>query len=257
MSRTLAYRQQTADFRSRIEKILQSGASSPGSRRIHIDTTGTRTMRVPFRTVEEHLALYGEARHHSVARILALFELARETERLFERAHRVRAEPTGAVWQAYHGTESFNACHTCPSLLLLDGHLPHQITTNRGLQRHIVLEFSDCMLMPRSVNEVDMFVDEAAGRDAFAVAAEQLLNQRGLGWRDGVAIFREGMRDVLGPVGELLLLPGGHDLQLADPADQRFLDVLGAYYEGLYLHKVSDNEMRNFVGQVRSEMGLS
>src|SRR5690606_1666267 len=171
VSRTQLYRQQPGDFRKRIEQILR-GRHAPGSRRVHLDTTGTRTWRVPFRTVEEHLKLYGEARHLSVARILAPFQIVRQVEGLGASTHRVRVEATGALWQAYQGTTDFNACHTCPTLVLLDGQLPSQITRNRGLQRHIVLEFSDCMLMPRAVNEVDMLVDEVVGREAFVAAVD-------------------------------------------------------------------------------------
>ncbi|HEX6927249.1 MAG TPA: hypothetical protein VF167_17625 [Longimicrobiaceae bacterium] len=255
MSRTLKYRQQVGDFRARIERILRTGPTSPGSRRIHIDTTGTRTRRVPFRTTEEHLALYGHARHYSVARILALLALVREVEKTHLRPHRVSVQPTGAIWQAYKGTAEYNACHTCPSFLLFDGQLPSQITTNRALQRHLVVEFSDCMLMPRSVNEVDIFLDEAAGRAGFATAAEQVLNDRSIDWQEGVEIFREEVRSVLGPIGELYHLPPGRDLQLRDPEAQQFLDALTAYFEGLFLRRVGENEMRNFIGQVLAEMG--
>lgn len=254
MSRTQLYRQQPGDFRKRIEQILR-GRHAPGSRRVHLDTTGTRTWRVPFRTVEEHLKLYGEARHLSVARILALFQIVRQVEGLGASTHRVRVEATGALWQAYQGTTDFNACHTCPTLVLLDGQLPSQVTRNRGLQRHIVLEFSDCMLMPRAVNEVDMLVDEVVGREAFVSAVDHVLNG-GADWRQGVETFREGMSELLGPIGEALLFPQTPHFQLRDPADQHFLDVLSAYWEGLYLHDVTGHAMQNFVLQVRNEMGI-
>jgi hypothetical protein len=247
MSTATPYRQQVSNFRARLERLLRVGSPEPGSRRLLIDTTGNRTKRVPYGSAEELLALYAEARHHSVARILALFQIMREVERPRKRIGEVRVTPTGAFWQAYKGTEAFNACHTCPSLLLLDGLLPSKFTINLTLQRHIVLEFGDCMLMPRSVNEADIFVDEAVGRAAFAMAAEEVLNRRDLGWQDGLEIFRSEMREVLGPVGQLMM-----SSYEPAPGDRALMDALNAYYEGMFLRKLNENEMRNFISQVLS-----
>ncbi|MGH8547004.1 MAG: hypothetical protein ACRERU_00050 [Methylococcales bacterium] len=168
----------------------------------------------------------------------------------------MKAEPHGAVWQAFQGTTTHNACHTCPTHLILDGQLPTQITGNRGLQRHMIIEFADCMLMPRSINNVDSAVDDILGRKVFAGAAERVLNEPGASWRDGLRVYRETMREVLGSVAELFNQPRGSGFQAGDAEVQEQLDILSAYYEGLFLHGENKIQIANFVVQVNQEMGL-
>jgi hypothetical protein len=251
MSDTLKYRQRVADFRVRLDEIISGQRTK---RRIHIDTTGNQTQRVPSGSDEDRLTLYGQARHHSVARALGLFEIVREHEGLHRRARAVRVQNAGALWQAYQGNETHNACHTCPSLLRLNGQLPTLITRNRGLQRHIVIEFADCMLLPRSINNIDKVVDETVGRESFARAATLVLNEAGANWHDGLELFKEEMRSVFGYVAESLI--GGQQFQVADAGQQQALDAFLAYYEGLYLHSASTVQMQNFAAEVHAETGV-
>ena len=74
------YRQNASFFRSRLNTI--AARTRVGKSRIHIDSGGNHTRRQPSRSMEEKLRNYGERRYHSVARILALFEIVRKTERL-------------------------------------------------------------------------------------------------------------------------------------------------------------------------------
>jgi hypothetical protein len=254
MTQTLRYRQKVADFRARLNAIL--AGAGPRSGRIQIDTTGNRTGVVPFSNTEQQMVLYGQRRHESAARILALFEIARGYLRQNLQNQRLQVRHTHARWQAFRGTKTHNACHTCPAHLKINGRHPTQITGNRGLQRYLIIEFSDCMLMPRSINNVDSAVDDVLGRNAFANAVEKVLNEPDATWRDGLRLYRETMREALGSAAELFSRPLESGFQPADAGVQQQLDMLSAYYEGLFLHSENKIQIDNFVHQVNQEMGL-
>jgi hypothetical protein len=245
------YRQSASFFRSRLNTI--AARTRVGKSRIHIDSGGNHTRRQPSRSMEEKLRNYGERRYHSVARILALFEIVRKTERL---SAPVRVESKGAVWQAYVDRSGGvdNACHTCPCHLQLDGKLPTMITGNKGLRRHLVLEFADCVSLPRSVNNIDSIVDEIAGRQAFVRAASLVLNQPDTGWAEGLELFREDMRELLGDMVETITRPPGPEYRASSELNQERLDVLLAYYEGIFLTSTASIRMGHFIGQVEAEM---
>jgi hypothetical protein len=253
MSTTLRYRQNVADFRNRLNDILNGAGPASGRTRINTTTTGSRITVVPSTDLEHRMILYGQRRHHSAARIMALFEIARITENLHTRANPVTTTPQGAVWQAFGGTTANNACHTCPCHLQLDGNLPTLITTNRGLQRYLVLEFADCMLMPRSINEVDMVVDDGIGKVAFANAAALVLNNANAGWRQGLDRFKSQMRELLGPVGVMMQQARGNSHQIQDER----IHALCGFYEGLFYQRESNLQMDNFIAQVTREMNIS
>ncbi len=253
MSSSIDYRQSAADFRNRLNTMAMRGGA--GGNRIYVDSTGSRTRRQPTRSVEERLKVYGERRCHSVARILALFEIARDTER-FRKP--VAVESSGAVWQAYKDASggTNNACHTCPTHLQLDGKLPTLITRNQGLRRYMIVEFADCVSLPRSVNNIDSIVDDLAGRQAFVSAASLVLNKRDARWSDGLDAFRENMRGLLGDMAETIMRPPGPAYRASSELNQERLDVLLAYYEGIFLTNTASIRMDNFIRQVRAEMGV-
>lgn len=253
MSSSIDYRQSAAYFRHRLNSLAVRG--SAGSSRTYIDTTGNHTRRQPTRSVEEKLKVYGERRYHSVARVLALFEIARDTERLTKP---VVVESSGAVWQAYKDSSggANNACHTCPTHLQLDGKLPTLITRNKGLRRYMIVEFADCVSLPRSVNNIDSIVDDLAGRQAFVNAASLVLNKRDARWQQGLEAFREDMRGLLGDMAETIMRPPGPAYRASSELNQERLDVLLAYYEGIFLTSVASIRMDNFIRQIRAEMGV-
>lgn len=253
MSSSIDYRQSAAEFRRRLDSMAMRGGT--GGHRMYIDSTGSRTRRQPTRSMEEKLKAYGERRYHSVARILALFELARDTEQ-FRKP--VVVESSGAVWQAYKDASggASNACHACPTHLQLDGKLPTLITRNQGLRRYIIVEFADCVSLPRSVNNIDSLVDDLAGRQAFVGAASLVLNSRDSRWSDGLDAFREAMRDLLGDMAETIMRPPGPAYRASSELNQQRLDVLLAYYEGIFLTGTASIRMDNFIRQVRAEMGV-
>lgn len=253
MSSSIDYRQSVADFRNRLNSMAMRGGACGD--RIYVNASGSRTRRQPTRSAEERLKVYGERRYHSVARILALFEIARDTEQLRKP---VMVESSGAVWQAYKDASGGinNACHTCPTHLQLDGKLPTLITRNRGLRRHMIVEFADCVSLPRSVNNIDSIVDDLAGRQAFVGAASLVLNKRDTRWSDGLDAFREDMRGLLGDMAETLMRPPGPAYRASSELNQERLDVLLAYYEGIFLTSTASIRMDNFIRQVRAEMGV-
>ncbi len=249
----IGYRQEVETFRQRLDDII--GGAGPKQGRIQIDTTGHRSRAVPSKTLEQALARYGMRRFESVSRVLTLFEMARRIEDLDRRSRRPRVTPSGAVWQAFTGTRDANACHTCPCHLQIDGHLPTLITRNRGLQRHLIIAFADCMLMPRAINEVDIAVDDTFGRAAFADAAQAVLNEPGVGWREATERFREQARDLMGPVHEILFGRAGGRFHPDDSEDRMRLDALGAYYEGLFLTPIDERANSAFAADVLREIG--
>jgi hypothetical protein len=76
----------------------------------------------------------------------------------------------------------------------MNGLLPTLATRSLPLRWHIVNELAVCMLMPASVNAIDSIIDADVGRELFAETAHVLLRERGATWREGVDMFREGMR---------------------------------------------------------------
>jgi hypothetical protein len=219
-----------------------------------IDGAGYKTHRVPSTTPDELLVMYGQARHLSVARIAALFETIRAVEGSDRPNKRLSVTPAGALWQAYKGNDTDNACHTAPALLLPGGKLPTLITRNRGLQRHLIIEFADCMLIPKSVNSIDKVVDDRAGRDAFAMMGEMMLNERGATWRDGRDLFAEEMRGMFGFIADAM--GKMHPYEPSDPSSRERLEAVFAYYQGLYLHTPTDIEIGNFQTAVTAEAAL-
>lgn len=252
MPNSIDYRQSASSFRSRLSAI--ASRTSAGNNRTYI-YTGKHPQHQPTRSMEERLKYYGERRYHSVARILALFEIVKRTERF---GRPVLVESAGAVWQAYQDRSGGvdNACHTCPSHLQLDGNLPTLITRNKGLRRYLVLEFADCASLPRSVNNIDSIVDEIAGKQAFVAAASLVLNRPDAGWAQGLEAFREDMRGLLGDMVETITRPPGAEYQASSALNQERLDVLLAYYEGIFLTSTASIRMGNFIRQVEAEMDL-
>lgn len=246
-------RQSVAENRQRLDDILAGRGPKKG--RTLIDTTGDRSRTVPFKSDEQRFAQYGARRIESVARVMALLQIARESEHLDRRVKTVTVSSAGAVWQAFKGTRTDNACHTCPTHLQIDGLLPTLVTRNRGLQRHIIVELADCILMPRSINEVDIVVDEAFGREAFVEAASRVLNERGMPWQQALDRFREEARELMGPIYEVLFDPRGGRFVPDDLADRRRLDAVGGYYEGIFVTRLNEGEVSRLAQQVQQEMG--
>lgn len=246
------YRQNVVEFRNRLDTII---AMPKKEYRIPIDTTGNKSRAVPFKSHEDQLVYYGKRRFESVARMLSIFEIIREAEKLDQQIKPVQLEATGAVWQAFRGTTESNACHTCPTHLQLNGHLPTLITKNRGLQRHIIIEFADCVLMPRTINEIDIVMDETIGKSAFLAASEVVINERGTRWQEGLDLFREEVRDFLGPARDILLDTTTHHFKANNSVDDIRIDMISAYYQGMFLTSLNTNSIDTLVTQVKSEIG--
>jgi hypothetical protein len=182
---------------------------------------------------------------------MALLETLRGLEKLEERQKPVTVRATGAYWQAFRGTEDRPACHTCPALLLLDGQHPIYLTTNQGLRRHIINEFSDCMLMPRIVNYVDGALDDGVGWGAFENAAADVINDSRCSWGDATTRYIEGMRLCFPEMIAIL----HREYHFGDPETQLQFEALQAFYEGLFLTPVDAKEIANFLLDVRTEIG--
>lgn len=118
----------------------------------------------------------------------------------------------------------------------------------------MIVEFADCMLMPKSVNDVDSVIDSDIGRELFAATANVLLNERGATWREGVDFFRDHLRAPLSGAMEMYTRPGASSFK-ADDATQHRLDMVEAYYEGLFLHSSNAFSVDAFMEQVRRELG--
>ena len=187
---------------------------------------------------------------------MAVMQIARETEQLHAHPHRIGVEACGAIWQAFSGTAESNACHTCPTHLLLDGQHPTLITKNRGLRRCMIVEFADCVLMRREINEIDIVVDDLVGRSAFVDATELVLNEAGTTWHDGLELFTKHARELLAPVQEILFNPTAGRFLADERADGVRLDALSAYDEGIFLTVLNPNEIEVFAGRVRAEMNI-
>lgn len=253
MIETLSNRQKTSEC---VEKLNRMGKiKKPGSGRRIIDGNRDHTSLVITASDLQRLELYAERRYTSVARIMLLLSLLREHE--WERLSRpVTVEPRGAYWQGFQGTRQENACHTCPSLLLLNGQIPTLATTNMGLRRHLIVEFSDCMMMPRRINNLDKIVDDRIGRHAFTRAAAQVLNNRNMDWLAGTEAFTDEMGQVFSAItpekmNTLIKYRADDDTALSK------LDVAMAYYQSLYYTHPSRLKMETFRAQVEAEMGLN
>jgi hypothetical protein len=247
-----AYRQEASAFRAELDKLL---AIPEGARsgRLFVNERGHRSRSVPSKTHEERMTLYGYERFESVARILGIFELMRDIEHLETRRKPVEPTASPAVWQAFKGTEEFNACHTCPTHLQLNGHLPTMQTRNLGLQRHMVIEFANCISMPRAINEIDKVLDERAGKSSFIEAATVVLNERGATWQQGLAAFRDGVTEFLGPARELLFEDPKRSFVFRSPEDQQRVDMVFAYYEGIFLTPLNVHSVRAMLAMAKSE----
>ena len=120
-----------------------------------------------------------------------------------------------------------------------------------GLSRHIVVVFSDCMVMPVIYNRIDRYFDDDHANPAFVAAASQVLNN-GMPWRQALDMYTTRLRDLFGDMISIL----DRDYRCGDEELQAQLEACQAYYEGLFLTRINDNEIRNYVGEVRAEMAI-
>jgi hypothetical protein len=123
-----------------------------------------------------------------------------------------------------------------------------------ALRRHLIVEFADCMLMPATVNDVDSIIDAEIGRELFAGTADVLLNERGATWHEGVEFYRDGLRAPLSGAMEMYTRPGASHFQAGNTERQHMLEMVEAYYEGLFLHSSNKFRIASFMEQVRREM---
>jgi hypothetical protein len=252
MATTRDYRQAVSDFEARVDTMLRRRVN----RRHIVDTTGNRSRDPGFRSDAARLAHYAQRRYASVARMFALLGMVRDTEQLAQRLPPVEVTASGANWQAFTGTGDNNACHTCPCLLLFNGQHPTRITKNRVLQRHLVVEFADCMLMPSTINGIDKIVDEKIGSEAFVESAAHMLHHAGAGWRDGLQVFDRGMSDIY--VNAHAYLYGAPSQQQPRRnAEELVLEVVCAYCEGLEAARTNAVAVDNYRREVLRELGTA
>ena len=255
MTRGADFRQRIPELRARLDAMLATTATHALPKgRAQIDTTGNRSQSQGFKTQEARLMSYAERRYTSVARVCVLLALVRDTPgRALPNA---KVDHAGAYWQAFKGNADFNACHSCPALLTFDGQLPTVLTTNRGLQRLLVVEFADCMLMPKSINGIDKLVDEQFARDAFVAAAGHILQTPGSGWEDGLAVFDAQMADIYENCRTILF---GTPIQRSPrpPEQEALLDTLCAYYEGMEASRRNRQAIENFRREAVREIGVA
>jgi hypothetical protein len=255
MTRRADYRQRIPELRARLNAMIVTNATHTIPRgRAQIDTTGSRSQTQGFKTQEARLMAYAERRYTSVARVCVLLALTRDTPGLSLKDAEVGH--AGAYWQAFKGNDDFNACHSCPALLTFDGQLPTVLTTNRGLQRMLVVEFADCMLMPKSINGIDKLVDEQFARNAFVAAARHILQTPGAGWEDGLGVFDAQMADVYENARQILF---GAPIQRSPrpPEQEALLDTLCAYYEGMEASRRNRQAIENFRREAMQEIGVT
>ena len=236
---TSQYRQSIDTLRSRLTNLARE-THTRGYRPI-VDSTGNRTRFTPGSDAYTRLRHYGERRYLSVCRVMVLMQLLRELE---HPASKIEVRHARAYWQSVTGTRDMNACHTCPALLTLDDELPTLFTTNLGMRRHLILAFADCMLMPRWINELDIDIDTALGRKAFAEAARRTINSATHDWQQGVTFYKETMREILGLARDL-----------SSSENQHVVAVQG-FYEGMFLTS-HIKEMQNYVRAVAAEIGAA
>jgi hypothetical protein len=249
------YRQRVPDLRKRLDTIVRDDPKRPPAKgRKHIDTTGNRSRAGAWRNDEARLMAYALRRYLSVARVCAVLQLVRDAP------GRMLPNPTvdssGAWWQAFGGNDHDNACHTCPCLLTFDGLLPTQLTTNPGLRRHLVNEFADCMLMPKSINAMDKLVDERLGADAFVAAADRVLNRAKATWEDGLDTFDGQMADIYENARQVLFTRHDPHALPRPPEQEAALETLCTYYEGMAAGRANRKPVQNFLREVRLEACL-
>lgn len=241
-------RQEVTDFSRRLIPFAQMDRAP--DRRLYIDTTGSRTKSVSSWNDADRFVLYGARRQETVARLFAHFEIARQVAPARKDGHRFDVEPAGAVWQACSGTKDRPACHTAPTHLRIDGGLPTLVTNSIALRQHIIADFADCMLMPVHVNRIDSVIDVATGKQAFAKVSQKLLDESGMTWDQGLSYFREKMR-------ESLYLPSEHgrtEYKANTDTQQIQLEMVEAYYEGLFLHSANSFQIDNLKNRVCQEI---
>lgn len=249
------YRQPVPDFRARLNALVAKNVAHVIPKdRIQIDTTGNRSRRPAVQTEDARLMAYAGRRYTSVARVLVLLALVRDTPGLTRQ--RAQVGHAGAHWQAFTGNDEFHACHSCPALLTFDGLLPTVLTTNRGLQRMLVAEFGDCMLMPKSINGIDKLVDDRIARDAFVAAAHHVLHTPRASWEDGLAIFDTEMAEVYENVHHVLF-GGATQRSPRTPEQEAFLHTVCAYYEGMKASRQNRQAIENFRGEAMREIGVA
>lgn len=263
------FRQNVDQYRDRLDKLARGELDH--QRRPKIITTGRSAPILHEQDTIKRLAIYGRRRQNSVARVMALFAVLRDHENLASGAsgapplsngalrnrRPVEVTHTGAKWQAFGGTHTNPACHSCPALLELNSLMPTYMTDNMGLRRHIIVVFSDCMMMPDWVNDADGIIDSAAGRQAFADAAYAVINHADATWQQGLTHFTEAMRDILGGAFDVLFGAGAGHVKMENEDDAMRLEAVVAFYEGLFLTPAPENGIRNLMGQVRDEMSIA
>lgn len=248
------YRQQIDIFRKELAEIIKT-PYAPKDPRLIIDKKGYQSRSITSKSDEQRMTIYGYERLESVARVYGVFQFLSRLEGLPSKAKPTIPSAAGAVWQAFRGTQDSNACHTCPTHLQLNGHLPTMLTSNAGLQRYIILEFANCILMPRSINEIDKIFDDRAGKSSFEKGAKVILNEAGATWQQALQIFREGVREFLGPAHDVLFDPSRGTFCADDGKDQVKIDMFSAYYEGMYLSPLNVSSIDSMMKQVENEIG--
>lgn len=138
------YRQHVNQFRAELDNIIATPKKS--SRRLMIDPTGDFSRALPSKSMEQKMVAYGAQRFETVARVMSIFAILRDSEKLHE-GKKITTTPAAAVWQAFPGTKENNACHTCPTHIQLDGMLPTLKTKNVGLQTVIAYLLSNNVLI--------------------------------------------------------------------------------------------------------------
>ena len=255
MTRRADYRQRIPELRARLDAMIaKTPTHAIPKGRAQIDTTGNRSQTQGFKTQEARLMAYAERRYTSVARVCVLLALIRDTPGLS--LPNARVTHAGAYWQAFTGNTDFNACHSCPALLAFDGQLPTVLTTNRGLQRMLVVEFADCMLMPKAINGIDKLVDEQFARDAFVEAARHILRTPNAGWEAGLAVFDAHMADIYENARQILF---GTPIQRSarPPEQEALIDTLCAYFEGMEASRHNRQAIENFRRDAMREIGVA
>ncbi len=250
-------RQPVRDFHNRLTLLARTTQLEQG-KRVLIDTTGHSSKVTPSKSLAHRLHLYGQRRLTTVARLLLLIQKAAADNRSLKTSE---VSATGAFWQAFRGVYDMPACHTSPCLLLFDGHLPTTPVKNLALKRHLIVNFGDCMLMPRAVNKIDSVMDDHIGRYALVDSAAMVL--KGASPLEASHEYAQTLRELyasllnlspteLQKVQTSMTRPDRKDI-VADGDLQIAYDALSTYDEVL-MHGVSKNELHQFEQQVDAEL---
>lgn len=253
-------RQQVNDFLKRLDALARNTRHEQG-KRVLIDTTGSRSVATASKSLEHRLHLYGQRRLATVARLLLLTQKAAAGNPALKT---MEVSATGAFWQAFTGTDTMPACHTSPCLLLFDGHLPTVPVQSPALKRQLILNFGDCMLMPRAVNKIDSVVDDHVGRYALADSATMVL--QGAPPLEAAHAYARTLRELYAGLLDLspaelqqvqtsMTRPDRKDM-LAEGDLQIAYDALSTYDEVL-MFGVSKPELQQFEYQVDAELAGS